>query len=309
MHWQPFTWRIPRKDRVFIEDGVVRPGKTVGDYVIGSGRYDPFSHSNLPNALAKVQDEADVVNFVQSYGLLGYSPRLLFGPKPRELAQLYDAMKGDPVDWVLAHARTVRFALRLLHALQYPGDGLLLDVLQEEWRPFEGPPDLDDPEVTRGFAALEKGGIVGRFGVALGAETTMLVPVTVLPEHAGRPEATRAVAQELLVLMVSSNTVGVTQSLTVRNGTFGVQRRATSLIEVIWYHVGEMALIQQHAQTTGEDNGKAIRTCEECGSPFLVTDQRERFCPSPFGGPSLCASRNRQRRYRQRLREKQKEGS
>src|SRR5690625_4215228 len=74
MHGAPFTWPRPDQDRAFIEyGGIVRPGPTLGDYRGDKNPYNPFEHPNLPNALAKVHTEQDVLEFVGKYGLLGFS--------------------------------------------------------------------------------------------------------------------------------------------------------------------------------------------------------------------------------------------
>src|SRR5690606_41398439 len=68
-----FTWPRPDRGRPFIGHGIVHPGPTLGDYRRDRNPYDPFQQRNLPNALARVRTEADILRFVERLGLLGYS--------------------------------------------------------------------------------------------------------------------------------------------------------------------------------------------------------------------------------------------
>lgn len=321
---EPYKQRIPNPGRVFTENGLVFFGRTLGDYLGGGRWYDPFDYPNLPNALARVYTEKDVVDFVQAYGMLGYRRTEL-----PEGEKTYRGFFGEPVDWILSQARTVRFALRIINALQFPGDAVLLDVLKTECREIRQPSPaeweaalsaVDDDQTPLasyvmeslrsklfGFSALNHGGFIGSYTVTVGSKTVETGPLGLLsyvpPEAAGRPHATRKHAQELLAFMINQNTAGIKRYLVVKDGKLTLRLGAWGLIEVIWHHVGEAALVAQHRNTAGNVKSSGIRECEECGTPFLLTDQRQRFCPNPFGGPSLCGNRNRQRRYHKKKRE------
>ena len=62
---------------------------------------------NLPNALAKVENSKSAINFIKKYGFLGY-----------RMLSKEDLSLGEPLDWILAQARSVRFGLYLIVCLQ-----------------------------------------------------------------------------------------------------------------------------------------------------------------------------------------------
>lgn len=92
--------------------------------------YAPINRPEVPGELAKVRSEADALAFAKRYGLLGFpdadrTPPLGFAevasPKlPSNLRRArgwrafleqrrqHDQAPGDPIDWFLAHAATVR---------------------------------------------------------------------------------------------------------------------------------------------------------------------------------------------------------
>lgn len=310
-----FTWPRPDRGRPFIGHGIVHPGPTLGDYRRDRNPYDPFQQRNLPNALARVRTEADILRFVESFGLLGYSLTPPMEPREEGADSLTEPVQlgtveaddsrdylGDPVDWFLAHARSVEFALRLMAALQYPGDGSLLEVLKGYRRDWRLPPQLVWPGISYGFAALSGGGFVGTYPVAIGRNHGLGTPpsVSLINRGAKRPRSTREHALRLLTYMVNANTAGVTRALVVYGGGAVIRRGAQSLIQVVWWHIGE-ALADEGYNAASADQDKdvvAVRECEECGAPFFVTDRRQRFCPTD----PRCAERNRKRRNRQRKR-------
>ena len=73
--------------------------------------------------------------------------------------------------------------------------------------------------------------------------------------------------------------------------------RIPTLKDVVWLHLADFAA----------DSDANVRACEECGSFFVATNAKQRFCP-PFKGAtwnersktreSRCALRSRQRRQR-----------
>ena len=98
-----------------VDGELVRPGGGVGH-----GLYPPMARPELPRELARAAtgDEADVLEFVGRYGLLGYTEAWRF----EELAGLITLYRGgeqakqakapgDPLAWLVAHARTVKLVL------------------------------------------------------------------------------------------------------------------------------------------------------------------------------------------------------
>lgn len=98
-------------------------------------------------------------------------------------------------------------------------------------------------------------------------------------------------ARSIVVDLVNSNTVGLRTGLDADSEKegFHLKLRAAALIEIIWMHVRDAAL------------GGTLRRCADCGTPFLVTDKRQNFCPPDLpGGKSRCAARSLKRRQRGR---------
>lgn len=218
----------------------------------------------------------------------------------------------DPLSWFLAQARTVRFALDLISALEYDHTDRLLSVLEErridvEWNddpPWDGAGPIEPPPM--GLAAFDgRGGAYGAYELALGPEVMCAggpydFLLRVYANDGDRPTAVRIHAYRLLAEMVNENTKGIHQGLQTTKRGLALSRTATALIEVIWYLVGEAALLVSRGMSREERPAQGIRMCEECGLPFVVTDRRQRFCPPDFGSKSLCATRARQRRLRER---------
>jgi len=75
---------------------------------------------------------------------------------------------------------------------------------------------------------------------------------------------------QILAHVVDGNTQGVRPGLSYSGETLTLQFQANALIEIIWYKVGEMAVSRAE-----------LRTCEECGTLFVVTDRRQREAAKP----------------------------
>jgi len=244
--------------------------------------YAPFDNSALPTVAAKVTDEKSALRFARAYGLFGFSGLLGKdvednneiggGPHWDELVELDG---GEPLDWVIAQSRSIRFALELVASFHGTGDPVA-DVLARNRLPESLQGRQSYPTVLR----LRP--------------TAVELPGDVAPEEA---------AVTLLRMLTGRNTRGVRDALVADpSSPTGFHRRlvADALVEVVWWHVGRWA-------TDG-----AVRLCEldTCRTPFLVTDQRQRFCPGetvvdPETGAvrtlrSRCAALHQKRRQRQR---------
>jgi hypothetical protein len=87
--------------------------------------YAPAVEDSLPSALAKLSESpADLLNFVRTYGLLGFTDEKNGKPLP-----------GEPCDWIRAHARTVSAILELGELIR-EGDSY---ALQETLPGISGP--------------------------------------------------------------------------------------------------------------------------------------------------------------------------
>ena len=92
-------------------------------------RYLPMAHPEIPSAFAKAATgtESDILTFVHHYGLLGYDrawriPEELMGVRTLSKGQhdMAAFQHGDPIAWVVAHARTVKLLLHLIGTLDDP---------------------------------------------------------------------------------------------------------------------------------------------------------------------------------------------
>ena len=279
---QEWQWPRPLKNvTVEIESGHVKYNELREPY---QELYFPLKQVNLPNKLAKVESQRDITPFVEKWGLLGFQKLKGEGNNPAV------NVKGDPVDWFLQQAKTVKFALLLINALQEEEaedrkektlKGLILnnqvkvaslgDMLAHVFA--EGPEIRVRPSFKR-----------SNTGEPLAAST--------LPFQ---PETYKGFAAQLVSHLVNVNTKGVNRKIGLnREGGFVSLISSRSLIETIWYHIGNTAL-----NSKGKRKEKGTRLCEECETPFIVTDNRQRFCPGDeFSKGSLCGARYRVRENR-----------
>ena len=84
-----------------------------------------MAHSELPRELARAATgaQADILEFVDRYGLLGFSSA---GKTAAARFSNPGAVEKDPLSWFVSHARTVQTALQLLGSLT-EGDDTILD--------------------------------------------------------------------------------------------------------------------------------------------------------------------------------------
>lgn len=273
-----WTWArpvhdIPDQEIVKIKDGYVFLNQTWE-------RYHPFNFPNLPNRLAHVESAKDITQFVERYGVLGYQELTQENPR-------FDTYTvGDPVDWFLQQAKTVRFALQLINAVQEDKDKEQVKKLiysaqvQVPMRMFvEGAPEYAK---TKAHCFAE------------GPETVFR-PLIQPDIWEGKY---KALAIQMASHLINTNSRGVSRviglmeknSMPVIPCQFVQLLNGRSLIEAIWHQVGDAAL---------NPSGKGTRICNECGLPFIVTDKRQKFCPGDeFSAGSLCGTRKRVRELR-----------
>lgn len=248
--------------------------------------YYPFEFPNLPNRLAAVDSTKDIVGFVGKYGVLGY--RKLNGDDSTEVYTV-----GDPVDWFLLQAKTVRFALQVLNAVhEGKSDEQLKSLIyrnqiQIPLKTFITEASVTTETKTHCFAE--------------GSEA-VLRPVVQPGQWEGKH---KALAVSIVSHLVNINTVGVRRVIGVKSSDampvvpfqFAQQYSAGSLIGAIWHMVGDAAI---------NTSGKGTRICRECGLPFIVTDNRQKFCPGDkFSSESLCGTRYRVRQHRRNGKERE----
>lgn len=248
--------------------------------------YFPFDFPNLPNRLAKVDNVASATEFVNKYGVLGY--HAFYPDMEKEYGTSYIYKKGDPIEWFLIQARTVRFALNLIGAIQEKDDGFIGSFIKDTTVTVPLKMFIErTPDKTKTLAHI----------FAIGPETGY---IRYQGEDAIMKSEQRLLALQIVEHLVNSNTEGVQRRLDFA-GQWSPDKpyrlvqtfSARSLIESIWHFVGEAALLSQ------DKKSKGVRTCQECGLPFISTDGRQRFCPGDeFSKGSLCGARYRMRKHR-----------
>lgn len=263
-----------------IEDGFLVES---GDMVTA---YAPMAQPELPGELAKVRSAADAEAFARRYGLLGFdmADRTL----PEGLAEhvvalgredvLQEIMRDrkeyrrrlkeagpeprDPVEWVLAHAATVRVILELAHLLQ-DGDEAALSRYLDQYR-----------------AQRASGEEVFLLRVARGGD----FPPGLAEYYPGGgvPATCRRIAAEL-----------------INENLRGARRRVDR--ETLQSYFGLYTLIGCIYWLLADGIGrKQLRQCLACGAIFTATDDRMKYCPPPMGlsGASRCMNRAKQRKLR-----------
>lgn len=281
--WARPVHDIPDQEIVKIKDGYVFLNQTWEGY-------HPFNFPNLPNRLAHVESTKDITQFVERYGVLGYQELIQENPR------LDTYTVGDPVDWFLQQAKTVRFALQLINAVQEDKDEEQIKKLIYSAQVlvpaniFERAKDLPDEFMAKVHCFAEGPDVIFR-------------PVLQPDQWEGKH---RLLAIQMASHLINTNSRGVSRVIGLAEEDlapaipwqFAQLLNGRSLIEVIWHQVGDAAL---------NPSGKGTRICNECGLPFIVTDKRQKFCPGDvFSSGSLCGTRKRVRELR--ANKKKKEG-
>lgn len=265
--YQKWTWAKPTNCDVALENNCI----------VYSGLwhpYHPFDFPNLPNALAKVDNIKSAIEFSKKYGILGYRS---FTDTTTEVY-----CKGDPVEWFLAQALTIRFILFLIKAIQNNDD--------EEIKSL-----ISDTVVQVPLNTFYENAPTGHYAPAHISIEGQETVYRIFNSNYWKDKY-HLFALQMVNLQINKNTEGVRRQLILNEREMNKsvpQFASRSLIEAIWYMVGDIYLL------SFEDKGKGIRTCEECGMPFIVTDKRQKFCPGDqFSKGSLCGARQRVRRAR-----------
>jgi hypothetical protein len=220
--------------------------------------YFPVLRPVLLSEFAKLNQSGPsaLPGFARQWGLLGY----------RQLLQ-QTPVRGDPVPWLMAHARGVWACLELLNYLQ--GDDA--EGLSACLSSLRGDDD-HSPALT-----------VGK------RHTTDTIA------HRGDEPATE-IAWWLVASIITPNLAGLKLAVTPTTTSVEATQEFDGLIDVIYWHL--FSLVKRPGA-----EGKLLARCAECGALFVRTDRRQRFCPPPsapngVASESRCASRARARRLR-----------
>lgn len=293
-----------------IEDGLVKPlasGKPVDVtekfFTLASlSRYLPMTRPELPFEFAKLAraDDADIVQFVRRYGLLGYreafettlsiyktfeflatTPRGEEDKPPEKIPDFsrffHEGINdGDPLAWVVSHAKTVNFVLELHDALK---DKRQLKAKLEELKIHTveyGDWPIEYRYAQRGELYPEccktKRGSESDFEFAGG-----IIECIVNANLKG------GISRELLIDLEPENS-----KKTARQNTLISTFQANSLIDCIYWHLADAIA------------GSTVKRCLYCKRFFNATHLKRLYCPPPMGlsGEGSCAQNDRAKRLR-----------
>ena len=246
-------WEVA--ERYGVQEGLIVPGGQLGRRRF----YYPVYHPELAPQLAKVEDEATALTFVQEWGLLGFNRLHDEWHRGQTTLDRY----GDPLDWIRTHASAVGTLLKLI-------------AIRREWEP-------EDAITVYLNTVLEanQGGIPLGQGYRSGVWE---INVRFVEE---RPiEAATAVVKQLINPNVHYLQPALIEDADhpgqlVRRYTFG------ALLPVIYGHLMEAAEGRRH-----------FYQCEyrHCGIWWPVDEEqrgpRRRYCPTD-AGESRCSRSER----------------
>jgi len=312
-----------------IDDGIVRPLKG-GGFVqeLSSSReaaewYYPMSHPELPAELAKLADSSneEVLQFVKRYGLLGYQQVAESSPFRHSRLEYYlrSAVEqeipvvspkhaldfgtdkalglGDPVDWILIHASTVKMVLEIAGALNNRAslNRQIEGLVRRE-------PYYDEYGEGLYGEGLED---VLRFEYAQ-RENRRKIRYNYYAELIHPHEA----AMQVIHTVLDSNLVGVFRRIPVVSDTHedaAGKRIKTSELESVFEFQSLLDCIYWLLADSILGDAK-IRKCLFCHRYFIAVHGKMKFCPprKGFRGSSPCANNYRVRKFRRK--EKRAEG-
>ena len=267
-----FADEWPVAEDYVIQSGLVRPrvgGKPV------AREYLPMAQPELPAEFAKVgggDGEGAVLGFIRRYGLLGYAQawRFPFEELGAARSRFYTPnLAGDPVPWLVAHARAVALVGELARALDEP-EALSLQIGQLTVRAATGDEML-------AFSVPGRG-------------RTRPGQVQMRPRKSPRESAL-----EIIAHILNENLDGVSRTLLVEpqdDRRLGLTSLFTplNLLDAIYWLLADAVV------------GARVRSCLACKRFFMATSDRMKFCPPPMGlaGVSRCMNRFKQQQFRER---------
>ena len=269
-----------------IDAGVLR-----GVPKAGMRQYYPITHREIGSALAKIEEgnEKALLKFAHTYGNLGFTLIAEQGwlattgehePVPPDEKQHSPERKpaGDPLPWIWAHARTIRFCLRMLELIQNEDDDGLKDYLKTyQWQGRDYRKEGLTPLIPVAFRdKVFEGHGFGSLG----------------------KQKVRVYARWVLRFIINENISEIRRVLEPEGDRDRSYFEYRALIEVVYWHLADAL-----------DDG-TVKRCEAegCGSIFVRTDERQRFCP-PMNlddpkAESTCAVRQRARDRRKETKKK-----
>jgi hypothetical protein len=250
-----------------------------GKVVIGKSKrkkyYSPYEHPELPTLLANIStgDENETLEFVNQWGLLGYSELFTSKASPSQRAEFDSAYGkwGDPLEWIWAHSQNIRMLLKLIDLLNNQDsngiNGYLEKLLTE----------LNDYTLTYATPATTTHTM--GFGMALST------PIQLASAIVSR------VINDNYTNFVSSRLITYDQA----TGGFAESHTAQALLPVIYSHLKAAAIKKI-----------GYYQCEfrHCNRWSTIGNERRgpknRYCPPDTTGESLCSRRERYHRSKKK---------
>jgi hypothetical protein len=246
--------------------------------------YAPLEHPELPNQFAKLADgeDATLLKFVQTYGRLGWS----------ELVTDEHDLDGEWIKARIARHRRMFDRTATDHEdgkagewiYGEPVDWIRIHAITVNWclnaaKIIQGENTRKTDRLLNGLAdslpspAGRRGSVIKRM----------------MRERIRDKVAVRDFVGGMLEDYLWVNLRGVCRRVQYRKGRLHSVWGGNSLLESIYTLVTDAAVAGRMA------------TCEACGTPFVQTDERQRYCPPREGQEkSPCMNRERVRRYRSR---------
>jgi hypothetical protein len=248
--------------------------------------YMPFSEPGLPTALARISsEEVTPLEFASVYGELGFSRLVRRALSPEFSACLpktdewkmahagyrgyRDAIwaacrglpEGDPLDWLMAHSRTVALCLQFIGLLE-SGDEM---AIREE---------VECIQAHKPYAKRAQ---------------LIRLPVREWRESLKRHSASVIIRPQLCHL-ITENIAGVRREfITDPFNSHADSFFFGSTIEAVYWQIADKM------------EAKMVRRCDECHRFFVARDKRQRYCPAlPGSTRSRCSSRLNVNNHRER---------
>ncbi len=205
---------------------------------------------------------------------------------------------GEPLGWIIAEAKTVSFALALIDALNRHDRRDLKATLASRRQPDLPSHDgaakrsLSDKLVRYAVCrdARHHGRLIDLTAKSWPDPDVAWYDATAVYRLRGDDEASLFDhAGEVAADLVRRHLPGQEYGFFWREARFIEAPARGPLLRALWLHVRNTAIDRAE-----------VRSCQECGARFLVTDRRQRFCPpQAVGGKSRCLARRQMRLRRQ----------
>jgi hypothetical protein len=241
--------------------------------------YEPAEHRQVVTDLAKLHDgdENAVLAFADHWGRLGQGVLIAKASGVRDQPR-------EPLDWIWAHARTVRLCLDLLNYLQKEDEQGLTDFLPTLQLPSPTP-TLEDPIPPEALPDPEDnwpGGVYPWRSDIVNTWDWRGPRRLALANGGGVVHLARNIVADI----VSRQIGGLGWVLRETERGFALGFSFAALIEIVYWHIGRFA-----------EELNSLGLCEACGNYFHKTHGKQQYCPaSEDWAESRCGRRARRRR-------------